>query len=184
MRFQSTSLLFLVSFVFLLLGTTAEVRAQKLGHVNTQQIMEKMPEREKAQKKMQSFTQRLRKDIQQMNSEYQNRMTEFQENQETMTETEKQREQEQLAELQKRITQAQQKAQQDLQKQRQELLQPIMDKVDQAVQSIAEEKGYTYVFDAGAGNLLYQGGGKDLTSQVEEELGLTAQSASPQKDQQ
>ncbi len=153
-----------------LLGVPGLVKAQtqtKLAHVDYQAVMLSLPERAEAEKKVQAFAKRLESEIKEMNTEYQSRLTEFQQNQETMTETERQSEMDKLSNLQQRISQAQQKAQEDLQKQEQELLEPMFARVDSLVQKMAEEEGYTYVFDSST--LLYAGG-KDLTPLIKERL--------------
>lgn len=166
----------LIPFLLILIGSlgTQVGKAQdgetKLGHVDLQAILQQMPEREQARQKMESFRNKLQKNIQEMNEEYQKKMTEFQQTQEGMTQTERQSTREQISSLQQRIQQAQQKAQQDLQSQREELLTPIIDKVENAVKEVAEEQGYTYVFDTSSGNVVYKGGGDDLTDAVKKKL--------------
>jgi outer membrane protein len=91
----------------------------------------------------------------------------MQEKQENMTETEKEMMQEELTSLQQRIQKAQRSAQEDIRKQRQELLQPIKDKIDNAVQKVAEEEGYTYVLYERS---LPYSGGEDLTGKIKEQL--------------
>ncbi len=142
----------------------------KLAHINRQEILQSMPERQEAKKKMQRFQKELQGNIQKMNKEYQKKLTKFQNKQEDMTNTEKEMKREELSSLQQRITKAQRSAQEDLQKQREELLQPILDKVDKAVKKVAKEKGYTYVFDESSGGIVYKGGGTDITDAVKKEL--------------
>ncbi len=130
-----------------------------------------MPERKEAEKKVRSFAKDLQSNIQEMNTEYQNKLQQYKQKQASMTQTEKQNQQDQLNNLQQRIQKAQQRAQQDLRKQEQELMQPLIAKVDSAIEKVAEREGYTYVFDISAGNVPYAGG-TDLTPKVKEELGI------------
>lgn len=170
---QARSLILLTAlFLFSGLSGPMGAFAQKgqIAHVDLQGILETMPEREKASQRMDRFREDLTQNIQEMNEEYQSEMTEFQQNQEEMTQTEQKRKREELAALQQRIQQAQQKAQEDLQSQQEELLQPIMDKVEKAVQEVAKKEGYMYVVQEQ--NLLYKEGGNDITDKVRDHLDL------------
>jgi outer membrane protein len=51
-----------------------------------------------------------------------------------------------------------------------ELTQPVLDKINSVIAEIAQEEGYTYVFDAVAGNIAYADTKYDLTDAVVEEL--------------
>lgn len=166
------SLIYPALFMLLPLFSVQSGLAQdvKLAHINRQKILESMPERQRAKKEMQQFQKDLQSKIKKMNQEYRKKRTEFQEKQQSMTQTEMKMKREELSSLQQRITKAQRSAQQDLQKQRQELLQPIIDKVDKAVKKVAEEKGFTYVFDESSGGIIYKGGGMNITEAVKKKL--------------
>lgn len=165
------------------LSTTGIAQEVKLGHVNKQEILENLPGRDKAEKKVQQFAQQRQRDIKEMNTEYQNKLQEYQQNQEGMTETEKQSTMDRLNNLQQRIQKAQRKAQQDLRKQEQELMQPLIDKVDSAIQKVADREGYTYVFDVSSGNVAYADDSKDLTGTVKKELDISSGANSGNKGQ-
>jgi outer membrane protein len=60
-------------------------------------------------------------------------------------------------------------------KRNQELTQPIVDKINRILQTIAERDGYTMVFDIANANIVYANKSFDLTSQVLEELGKVGQ---------
>jgi outer membrane protein len=51
-----------------------------------------------------------------------------------------------------------------------ELTQPVLDKINSIIARLAQEEGYTYVFDAVAGNIAYADAQFDLTDAVIEEL--------------
>ena len=60
--------------------------------------------------------------------------------------------------------------QQKLLEKEQELLQPILDRVNNAIQSVAEEKGYTYIFDLSSGAILYADEAADVSAEVKARL--------------
>jgi outer membrane protein len=51
-----------------------------------------------------------------------------------------------------------------------ELTQPIVEKINGVIAQIAEEEGYTIIFDAGQANIVYASKDLDLTDRVLEEL--------------
>ena len=59
-----------------------------------------------------------------------------------------------------------------IQDKRNELLQPIYDKVNAAIKSVATENGYTFIFDVGSGAILYAEESADVSALVKAKLGL------------
>jgi outer membrane protein len=49
---------------------------------------------------------------------------------------------------------------------RNELLQPVFDKINEAINKVGEESGYDFIFDTQAGNLLYAKSSHDLTAEI------------------
>src|SRR5690606_5221270 len=78
-----------------------------------------------------------------------------------------------LHEIEERIKQVQQVAQEDLGKKQQELLTPIQTKVITAINAVAKEKGYAYILDISAGNVIYFDGGEDVSMDVRTKLGIS-----------
>jgi outer membrane protein len=57
---------------------------------------------------------------------------------------------------------------------RQELIKPIQDKVFEAMQKVAQKKGYSFVFDkANQSNLVYAETKFDLSNDVLKEMGIS-----------
>ena len=55
---------------------------------------------------------------------------------------------------------------------RQEKLQPVIDKVNNAIKMVATDNQFTYIFDSSAGILLYAQESMDVTSLVKSKLGI------------
>jgi outer membrane protein len=77
-----------------------------------------------------------------------------------------------ISDLERRIQEFQQQAQEEIGKKEQEVLTPIIDKARKAIDEVAVEKGYTYVFDASLGVLLYAKDSEDVMADVKAKLGL------------
>ena len=85
------------------------------------------------------------------------------------------RKQDKIAEitaLEERIQAFQQNAQQSLQKKEQELLEPILSKARKAIEDVATEGDFTYIFDKSIGSILYAKESENVLSLVKKKLGL------------
>ena len=72
-----------------------------------------------------------------------------------------------------KIQNFQQTASQDLQRQQETLLAPITQKIQNAIQAVGAEGGYTFIFDQAAGAIIYTGtNAEDVSAQVKAKLGI------------
>lgn len=143
--------------------------AQKFGKVNTQKIMQSMPEVAKANGEMEALQKQKENDMKAMQDELQRKADEYQKGQSTMNATAKQQKETELQTLNQKMQQAYQDAQQELQKKSNELMQPIVEKVRNAISAVGKAGGYTYIFEDGAA--VYTGDNvKDVTADVTAKL--------------
>mgnify|MGYP001314332794 CR=1 FL=1 len=114
----------------------------------------------------------LQEQGQMMASEYETQLKDFQINQESMSAAIRNDKLKSLQDLEERITLFQQSAQQSIQLKEAELFEPILTKIQNAIDQVSKEKGYSYVFDIGgnAGGLVYKNDTHDITSMVKEKL--------------
>ena len=52
------------------------------------------------------------------------------------------------------------------------MLKPIVDRAKKAIEEVGKENGYTYIFDAGVGAVLYSQDSDDIMPLVKKKLGL------------
>ena len=71
-----------------------------------------------------------------------------------------------------RIEEFQTNAQKLLEQRQEELLKPIVDRAKAAIEEVGKENGYTYIFDAGVGAVLYSQDSDDIMPLVKKKLGL------------
>lgn len=153
--------------------TTANAQA-KFGHVNTQEIVQAMPEYTKAQTEMKTLNDQYEADLKSMYDELQKKGEAFEKEQASLPENIKQRRQQEIAEMQQKIQQSYQDNQQALQKAQQDKMQPIQKKLLDAISAVAKEGSYVYVMDMGVGQPIYINTtlSTDVTAQVKAKLGL------------
>lgn len=147
-------------------------KAVKIGHINSNELLSAMPERAKIQTELETYANDLRSTLEIMRKEYETKIQEFQAKQDVMTDVIKNSKVKEITDLEKRITEFQQTAEADLQKKEQELLQPVIDKAKDAINTVAKENAYTYVLDSSVGVVLYSVEGDDILPLVKKKLGL------------
>jgi outer membrane protein len=162
---------FAVLFVLASVTTFAQ-KAQKFGHINSADLLEIMPEIKTTDAKLQSYQTQLTEQNDAMVNEYKAKLDEFQKGQATMPEVKKEVMIQELQDLEERITTFQQGAPEKLEAKKQELYAPILDKAKKAIQDVAKENGYSYVFDTSLGLLIHVPESDDLMALVKKKLGL------------
>ena len=145
--------------------------AQKIGHINTQEIMAIMPETKQMSLKLDSLQTSYENQLANMQEEFNKKLTEFQQQQATMTAGVKEFRKQELAEMEQRMQMFYQTVQKDLQAKQVEYLQPVQNKLLEAINKVAAAQGCTYVGDRAT--VLYVGADAlDITSAVRAELGI------------
>ena len=150
------------------------VQAQtKFGHVNTQEIMQAMPEFNAARTELEQLTQQYEADLKQMQDELQKKGEAFEKDQASLPENIKQRRQQELQDLYTRIQQTYQDNQQALAQAQQEKMQVIQTKILDAIKSVGQEGNYVYIMEMGAGiPYISTTLSTDVTAQVKAKLNL------------
>lgn len=143
--------------------------AQKIGHVNTQEIMTLMPETKIMSAKLDSLQGSYETQLANMQEEFNKKITEFQKQQATMSADIREFRQQELAEMEQRMQMFYQTVQQELQKKQVEYLQPVREALLAAINKVGAAQGCAYVIDLA--NVIYVGADAlDLTSAVKAEL--------------
>ena len=145
--------------------------AQKIGHVNSQEIMALMPETKQMSEKLDSVQGVYETQLANMQEEFSKKVTEFQQQQSTMSASILEYKQQELAQMEQRMQMFYQTIQKDLQTKQVEYLQPIRDKLLATINKVAVAQECTYVMDQA--NMLYIApNALDLTAAVKAELGI------------
>ncbi len=161
--------------VVLTVGVSFGVNAQslKVGHVDSSAIMEIMPERTQLEQELQTYAAELDAEIKAMYAEYQAKAQDYQANEATMSNLIRQSKQKEILDLETRIQEFQSNADYALQAKQVELLNPLIEKVQKAVNEVGQEKGFTYILDKAVGAVVYIGDNAiDITADVKTKLGL------------
>ena len=158
---------------FMLTATIAWSQANlKIGHVDSQALIELMPEKDSVEAQLMAYQRSLEEQIGAMYVEYQSKVTDYQNNVDGMSDIIKQTKEREIADLETRITEFQQNAEADFGNMQAKLYDPLITKARDAIAEVASENGYTYILDVSMGVVLYFEAGDDVLPLVKAKLGL------------
>jgi outer membrane protein len=147
---------FIAIAVFIVFAASAGYSQNfKFGHINSDELIQSMPEFDSATVKLEKFRQELVNALELMSVELNNKNDAYTKESKNLTEIVKQTKEQEIIDLNRRMQDFQTKAQEDLQNKQVELFQPIYTKVDKAIKDLGKENGFVYVFDVAKGSLLY-----------------------------
>lgn len=161
----------------------AQVESQdelKIGYVNPQAVLAKMPEMRAIQQRLQNFAERKQQELQNKEQEFQQSVAEYEQKAGVISQEANQREQERLVQMQQDLQTAQQEAEQALQQRREELLGPMFTQIGEAIDAVAQQMELSYVLNTTTSNgdliILYASedfqSKYDITDKVMQELGV------------
>jgi outer membrane protein len=157
--------------LFILTASYSARAQQKIAHLNSAEVMQKMKEYKIAEMTLDSFQKALAVELDELKAEYKRKLDEYTLADKTkMSEAMKQSKEQDLADMETRINNFTQKAQTDLQKMQSDLLETIQKKLQKVIEVVAKEKGYAYVLDDSA--LLVKPDGDDISVAVVAKLGI------------
>ena len=161
----------LIIFLLMMLPLGVFAQESKIAIVNTQEVIQAMPEFATMQKQMADMGAKYKNEMQVMQDEYNKKYSDFVAQQDSLTENIKMRRMQELQDMEQRTQNFIQISQQDFQKKQGELFTPIQDKLKNAIKAVGDEKGYTYILDPQI--VLYQGNtAVDATQFVKAKLGI------------
>jgi len=139
-----------------------------VAHVNVDSLLVQMPEYKKAQEALQAEQAKFESEAKEMNAELEKGAQALQANAATWTELRQRQEQTRLQEMYNNIQEYMQGAQGQLQQKEIELITPVLEKLQNAINAVAEAKKVSYVLDASQskGQVIFAKGGMNLGSDV------------------
>lgn len=166
--------LFTLALLLTALGFTAS--AQKIAYVDTDYILEKMPEYQEAQKQLDEVAAQWKAEIAKDQQDVEQLYKKYQANQYLWDEQTRVQKEEEISAQEKAIHDKQQAKfgyEGELFKKRQELVKPIQDKVYNAVVELAKSRAYDFIFDKASGGpyMLYADPKNDRSDDILKALG-------------
>lgn len=165
--------------LIVLITSVAFANAQKYGYVDTEYIMSNIPEYNDAQTILDDLSVKWQKEIEQKLAEIDRLYKEYQAESVLLPEDVKKQREEEIISKEKEVKALQKNyfgKEGKLFKKRQELVQPIQEKVFNAIEQISITKNYDMIFDkAGGLSILYADPKLDISDDVLDEVGTVMQ---------
>jgi outer membrane protein len=144
--------------VFIILFISSQnVVAQtfKFGHINSQELLQSMPEYKTMSAEMDSLKVALENDLELQQVELNNKYEKYLKEEKTLVELVRQTRYQELTDMQTKIANFQTQASTTLNDKYTALFTPISAKADKAIKDVSKENGFTYVFDLSIAALVY-----------------------------
>ncbi|MDX2361935.1 MAG: OmpH family outer membrane protein [Crocinitomicaceae bacterium] len=154
--------------IVLILGAGTINAQTKIGHVNSQALMDTLPSRKVAIEKLIEFERAGIAELQEMEADFNLALQKYEAERPNMSPVIIKIEEEKLMKKQQALQEREQSLNNEMQAYSNELNQPILEMVQGAVQKVAELNKLNYVIDESV--TLYFAGGVDITDQVVTEL--------------
>ncbi len=161
----------------LIIATTLVSHAQRFAYVNTDYILSNIPEYAKAQEQIEKLTTEWRGDVDKKQKEIDELYRNFQNEQYLLTEEQKKTKIAEIEGKEKALKEYQKSKfgyDGELFQQRQQLVKPIQDKVYEAIEKFAKERGYDFIFDKSSNTtLLFAAPENDKSDDIIKKMGYT-----------
>lgn len=158
----------------MLASVSPALAQQKIGHVNVEAIMKRLPDAADAQKQLDALVAEWQNELTRLQNEWKGKFDEYDQKKLIMTDARRAEAERELRALDQRIADYRtQKFGQngELFTKQSELMKPVQDRVFKAIQDVATEEGFDYVLDqSGEILMMYANPTYDLTPKVLDKL--------------
>jgi outer membrane protein len=159
--------------LFLLLCTSLSAQ-QKYGHLNTGNILESLPAVSIADSTLSVYQREFKMKEDEMIAEFEKEYLEFvkKANAGELPKVVIEKKQLEFQQKEQTVIDYQREVQQKMTEKRKELLDPILKGLQEAVNKIAQDNGYTYIFDISTGAFLFASESEDIEPLVRILMGI------------
>lgn len=166
----------LIILSVLLLASTFSFAQLKIGYIDSDAIMDNLPDVQDARQKLDALIQEWQSELTKLESDWKTKYDDYEKRKLIMTDQLRSETEASLVQLETQIAQYREKkfgTNGELFQKQDELMKPVQNKIFVALKEIAEADDYDYVFDrSGDIMILFAKEKYDLTSQVLEKLKL------------
>ncbi|WP_029904759.1 OmpH family outer membrane protein [Prevotella sp. 10(H)] len=128
-------------------GNTFAQSVQQIAFVNSNELLETIPEKVAASKTINDLNKKYKDELQVMQNDYNKKYSDFISYQNSMAENVRLRRMQELYELERQINNFMKVAQDDIQNQEQVLIAPLRQKVKDAIYQVGMEQGFVCIYD-------------------------------------
>ncbi len=149
----------------------------KIGYTNAEYLLSLLPEAKQIESELTAYEKQLQNQMQTKYQELQQKVQDYQTNEASFNEVVRADKQKELQNMQSALQEFQANAEQSMSRKRTNLLNPAVEKIGNAIQAVAEENNFDFIFSVGAPGLdilLYGKEQYDVSELVLNKLGIQA----------
>jgi outer membrane protein len=168
--------IFFPCILLLLVFSSLSYGQMKIGYVDSDAIMDKLPDAQDAKQKLDAFVQEWQGELNKIENTWKTKYDDYEKRKLIMTDQTRTELEAELVKLEKQISEYREKkfgTNGEMFQKQDELMKPVQNKVFSAIKEVAQEEDYDYVFDrSGDILLLYAKDKYDITVKVLNKLKL------------
>ena len=157
----------------------------KTGYANVDYIFNQLPAAKQIESELKSMQTQLRTQVEAKGQDLQKKYDDYNRRAKTMTDTAREKAEKELQTLHENFQKFQQDAQLSLQTKQNQLVEPVYTKISKAIEDVAKENGFLFIFNRQGGALdgvvLYADKTNDVSDLVLRKLGVTPKPPAPDK---
>lgn len=147
--------------------------AQQIAYINSNELLELMPEKVKASNTLIDLNQKYKDELKVMQNDYNKKYSDFISYQTSMAENIRLRRMQELYELERQINDFMKVAQEDIENQEKSLVDPLRSKLKEAISQVGIERGFICIYDlANPAIAFVTPDAVDATPMVKQKLGI------------
>lgn len=179
----------LITTVISAMSSQLIAQVQKIGYTNLDYILGLLPDAKKVETELKTYEEQLQKQLQTKYADYEKKLKEYQEgvSKGVMTDLIKEDKEKELMSMQNSIKEFEESAKSSMQKKQVALLEPVLAKVQKAIDEVGKENDYSYILSThadygGSAIILYAKSKEDnISDLVLKRLGVTPPPAGADK---
>ena len=170
---MKTTLKLVLAIALFALCSNVSAQTLKLAHINMEELIVSMPEYDSATVKLQKVAKGIDEELESMRVELNRKYEDYLKKRDDLTELVRSSKEQDIQALNQRIQVYQEQAQESYQQEQAKLMQPVLEKANKAIETVAKEQGVTYVISANNQILLFKAVGTlDLLPAAKQHLGI------------
>lgn len=152
---------------------TMPVTQSTVAYINSDELLEEFPERKQATEHLLILSDEYKKELNLMQNEYNKKYSDYITYQASLAENIKLRRMQELTELESRMQEFMELAQKDIEFQEKERLEPLKQRIKEAINAVGLERNYTVIYDlADSGIAFVSPHAEDANPYVRQKLGI------------
>ncbi|MFT3992743.1 MAG: OmpH family outer membrane protein [Dysgonomonas sp.] len=163
---------FFIFLIFFAANISAQT-AQQIAFINSVDILEAMPEKVDASKKINSLNDKYKAELKVMQNDYNKKYSDFISYQNSMADNIRLRRMQELTELEKHINEFMEVAQNDINDQERQLVEPLRQRLKSVIYQVGLEQGFVCIYDLANPSIVFvTPDAADITPLVKQKLGI------------